>query len=84
MNSMDKYQHIRDGVRSVCAEFGNEYFRKVDEDRGYGNGLTVKPILNYADQCSRRFSNLPVGRRGSSSTNSTLRGHLNLASRRWQ
>lgn len=35
MINKDKYEYIRDGVRGVCAEFPNEYFRKVDEDRVY-------------------------------------------------
>jgi acyl-CoA dehydrogenase len=35
MNSTDQYEDIRDGVRSVCADFNNEYFRKIDEARAY-------------------------------------------------
>ncbi len=35
MTSDDQYQDIRDGVRAVCAEFSNEYFRRIDEQRGY-------------------------------------------------
>ena len=31
----DKYQDIRDAVRALCAEFPNEYHRKIDEARGY-------------------------------------------------
>jgi len=31
----EQYQDIRDGVRSLCAQFSDEYFRKVDEARGY-------------------------------------------------
>ena len=31
----DKYQDIRDAVRGLCAEFPEEYFRKVDEARAY-------------------------------------------------
>src|SRR4051812_35915649 len=31
----DAYQDIRDPVRSLCAEFPSEYFRKIDEERGY-------------------------------------------------
>jgi acyl-CoA dehydrogenase len=31
----EQYQDIRDGVRSLCAQFPDEYFRKVDEQRGY-------------------------------------------------
>ncbi|MDR2188097.1 MAG: acyl-CoA/acyl-ACP dehydrogenase [Azonexus sp.] len=29
------YQDIRDGVRALCAEFPDEYFRKIDEARAY-------------------------------------------------
>ncbi|MBI5790046.1 MAG: acyl-CoA/acyl-ACP dehydrogenase [Rhodocyclales bacterium] len=31
----DAYQDIRDAVRDLCAQFPAEYFRKVDEERGY-------------------------------------------------
>ena len=31
----DQYQEIRDAVRALCAQFPDEYFRKVDFDRGY-------------------------------------------------
>src|SRR5512147_2916355 len=31
----DKYQDIREAVRALCAQFPDEYFRKVDEERGY-------------------------------------------------
>ncbi len=31
----DAYQDIRDAVRDLCAEFPAEYFRKIDEERGY-------------------------------------------------
>ncbi|MDQ0069562.1 acyl-CoA dehydrogenase [Variovorax boronicumulans] len=35
-NANDKnYPDIRDAVRDLCAEFPNEYFRKIDEARGY-------------------------------------------------
>ena len=35
INHTDKYQEIRDAVRALCAEFPDEYHRKVDEQRGY-------------------------------------------------
>src|ERR1044072_7630369 len=36
MNSAaDRFQDIRDGVRALCAEFPDSYFRKIDADRGY-------------------------------------------------
>ena len=31
----DRFQDIRDGVRALCAAFPDEYFRKIDEARGY-------------------------------------------------
>ena len=35
MRPTDQYQDIRDGVNAVCAQFGGEYFRGVDEQRAY-------------------------------------------------
>ena len=34
-HASDNYQDIRDGVRSLCAEFPDEYHRKIDEQRAY-------------------------------------------------
>nr|WP_311527086.1 acyl-CoA dehydrogenase family protein [uncultured Ralstonia sp.] len=31
----DKYQDIRDAIRDLCAQFPSEYFRRIDEARGY-------------------------------------------------
>ena len=31
----DQYQDIRDAVRDLCAQFPDEYHRKIDEARGY-------------------------------------------------
>ena len=31
----DRYQDIRDAVRQLCRQFPDEYFRKIDERRGY-------------------------------------------------
>ena len=31
----DKYQDIRDAVRAFCAEFPDEYHRKVEQQRAY-------------------------------------------------
>ncbi|MDY0309568.1 MAG: acyl-CoA dehydrogenase family protein [Castellaniella sp.] len=30
-----RYQDIRDAIRDLCAQFGDEYFRRIDEARGY-------------------------------------------------
>jgi acyl-CoA dehydrogenase len=35
MKSTDQYQEIRDGVRALCAQYPDEYFRKLDEQRAY-------------------------------------------------
>jgi len=35
LRTHDQYQDIRDAVRALCAEFPGEYFRKIDEERGY-------------------------------------------------
>ena len=34
-NATDKYQDIRDAVRALCAEYPDEYHRRIDEQRGY-------------------------------------------------
>ena len=31
----DEYQEIRDALRALCAEYPDEYHRKIDEQRGY-------------------------------------------------
>ena len=35
MKPAEDYADIRHGVRSLCAQFPDEYFRKVDAERGY-------------------------------------------------
>jgi acyl-CoA dehydrogenase len=35
MSVSDNFEEIRSGVRALCAEFPDEYFRKIDSDRGY-------------------------------------------------
>jgi len=34
-NDTDEYQDIRDAVRALCAQFPSDYFRAIDEARGY-------------------------------------------------
>jgi acyl-CoA dehydrogenase len=34
-SAADKYQDIRDAVRALCAQYPDEYHRKIDEARGY-------------------------------------------------
>ncbi|MEI6600943.1 MAG: acyl-CoA dehydrogenase family protein, partial [Comamonadaceae bacterium] len=31
----DQYQEIRDAVRALCAQYPDEYHRRIDEQRGY-------------------------------------------------
>jgi acyl-CoA dehydrogenase len=31
----ERHRDIRDGVRALCADFPPEYFRKIDQERGY-------------------------------------------------
>ena len=35
LKASDTFQDIRDAVRDLCAQFPAEYFRKIDEERGY-------------------------------------------------
>ncbi|MEK9853939.1 MAG: acyl-CoA dehydrogenase family protein [Rhodobiaceae bacterium] len=35
MTDPDQFNDIREGVRAVCAEFPDEYHRKIDHDRAY-------------------------------------------------
>jgi acyl-CoA dehydrogenase len=35
MYQQNTYEDIRDAVRALCSEFPSEYFRKIDEERGY-------------------------------------------------
>ena len=37
----DEYQDIRDAVRALCAEFPDEYHRKIDEARAYPEEFVV-------------------------------------------
>ena len=34
-STINNYPEIREAVRALCAEFSNEYHRKIDEERGY-------------------------------------------------
>jgi acyl-CoA dehydrogenase len=34
-NTPDQYQDIRDAVRALCAQFPDEYHRRIDQQRGY-------------------------------------------------
>ncbi|MGB6008899.1 acyl-CoA dehydrogenase family protein [Castellaniella sp.] len=35
LDAAGHHQDIRDAIRDLCAQFGDEYFRRVDEQRGY-------------------------------------------------
>ncbi len=38
-STADRFKDIRDGVRALCAQFPDEYHRKIDEARGYPEAL---------------------------------------------
>ena len=38
-STSDRFQDIRDGVRALCAQFPDEYHRKIDAARGYPEAL---------------------------------------------
>ena len=31
----DEYQHVREAIRALCADYPDEYHRKIDEERAY-------------------------------------------------
>jgi acyl-CoA dehydrogenase len=35
LQTNDVHQEIRDAIRALCAQYPDEYFRKIDEQRGY-------------------------------------------------
>ena len=35
LDEPDAHQDIRDGVRQLCRQFPDEYFRRIDQERGY-------------------------------------------------
>ncbi len=35
MSVSDNFEEIRSGVRALCAEFPDQYFRRIDSERGY-------------------------------------------------
>jgi acyl-CoA dehydrogenase len=35
LNATDRFQDIREAIRDLCAGFPPEYFRRIDEERGY-------------------------------------------------
>jgi len=35
LNATDQYQDVRDAIRDLCGAFPPEYFRRIDEARGY-------------------------------------------------
>jgi acyl-CoA dehydrogenase len=44
-NDPDQYQDIRDAVRHLCQQFPDEYFRQIDEQRGYPDAF-VKALTD--------------------------------------
>ena len=45
----DKYQDIRDAVRGLCAEFPDEYHRKVDAERAYPEAESFRAFKRAID-----------------------------------
>ena len=43
----DPFNDIREGVRAVCAEFSDEYHRKINSDRAYPEAFVA--ALTKAD-----------------------------------
>ncbi|MGN6389320.1 MAG: acyl-CoA dehydrogenase family protein, partial [Burkholderiaceae bacterium] len=35
LHTTDEYQDLRDAIRDLCSHFPAEYFRRIDEERGY-------------------------------------------------
>ncbi|MHA3905021.1 acyl-CoA dehydrogenase family protein [Castellaniella sp. WN] len=35
VSSQEQFRDIRDAVRDLCSQFGDEYFRRIDHERGY-------------------------------------------------
>ena len=35
LNATDSYQDVRDAIRALCGEYPPEYFRRIDQERGY-------------------------------------------------
>jgi acyl-CoA dehydrogenase len=42
----DPYRSIRDAVRALCRDFPDEYFRKIDEERGYPDAFVDALVRN--------------------------------------
>jgi len=34
-STIDNFSEIREAVRALCAQFPDEYHRKIDEEKGY-------------------------------------------------
>jgi acyl-CoA dehydrogenase len=45
LHKTDKFHEIRAGVRALCAGFPDEYFRKIDANRGYPDEF-VQELMN--------------------------------------
>ncbi len=47
----DEYNAIREGVRALCAEFPAEYWRKIDEEKGFPEAFVT--AMTEAGCCRR-------------------------------
>ena len=75
--SHDAYQDIRDAVRALCAEFPDEYHRKVDEARG----LPITIRNRSALLCNHACRPKKAREHGSSSFRIDVRASLRCRSR---
>src|ERR1700733_7591005 len=77
MKAPEDYADIRHGVRSVCAEFPDEYFRKIDAERGY-----PEEFVNALTKAGRGDALLPQecgGAGGRFAEASVIMGEINHA-----
>ena len=53
----DPHAEIRDGVRKLCARFPGEYWRKLDQERGYPTAFVsaLPPCIGTVTSTHRRF-----------------------------
>ena len=54
----DQFNDIREGVRAVCAEFPDEYHRKIDHDRTYPEAFVAALFQGLRDGCRPREEDL--------------------------
>ncbi len=50
-NKTEELSFIREGVRALCAEFPAEYWRKIDEEKGFPEAFVT--AMTEAGCCRR-------------------------------